>query len=122
MIGSYKYFFSKQQQTKQKEINPISQCSIAIFKAVLDEQCYTSYNACGLSFNISIDIIKNGTMPCIAQSLGQQVETRSHDSSARLEIKCIMYTGIAYFTWANWQELNVRSPYIRTRPPNSQGT
>ena len=29
----------------------------------------------------------------MAQSLGQQVKTRSHDSSARLEIKCIMYTG-----------------------------
>ena len=39
----------------------------------------------------------------MAQTLGQQVETRSHDSSARVEIKCIMYTGIAYLTRANWQ-------------------
>ena len=41
MIESYKYIFSIQQQTKQKEMNPINQCSIAIFKAVVDEQCYT---------------------------------------------------------------------------------
>ena len=41
-------------------------------------------------------------MAFMAQSLGQQVETRSHDSSPRLEIKCIMYTGIAYLTRANW--------------------
>ena len=62
-------------------------------------------------------------MACMAQSLGQQVETRSHDSSARLEIKCIRYTGS--LTKANWQAyggLNVRSPYIRSRPPNSRGT
>ena len=39
-------------------------------------------------------------MACMAESLGQ-VETRSHDSSARLEIKCIMYTGS--LTRANWQ-------------------
>ena len=67
-------------------------------------------------------------MACMAQLLGQQVETRSHDSSARLEIKCIMYRGIAYLTRSNWQAygggegLNVRSSYIRTRPPNSLGT
>ena len=41
MIGSYKYIFSIQQETKQKEMNPISQCSIPIFKVVVDEQCYT---------------------------------------------------------------------------------
>ena len=93
MIGSYKYIFSIQQQTKQKEMNPISQCSIAIFKAVVDEQYVTpntTLHVCGLPFNISIDIIKNETIACMAQSLGQQVETRSHDSSARLEIKCII--------------------------------
>ena len=39
----------------------------------------------------------------MAQSLGQQVEARSLDSSARLEIKCTMYTGIAYLTRANGQ-------------------
>ena len=39
----------------------------------------------------------------MAQSLGQQVETRSSDNSADLQIKCIMYMGIAYLTRANWQ-------------------
>ena len=99
MIGSYKYIFSIQQQTKQKEMN--------------------------IPFNISIDIIKDNTMACMAQSLGQQVETRSHDSSAILETKCIMFTGIAYLTGANWQALgglNVRSPYICPRPADSRGT
>ena len=42
-------------------------------------------------------------MACMVQSLGQQVETRSHDSSARLEIKRVMYMGIACLTRANWQ-------------------
>ena len=90
MFGSYKCIFSIQQQTK--EMNPISQCPIAIFNAVVDEQCSsnTTLHVFGLPFNISIDIIKNEIMACTAQSLGQQVETRSHDSSARLKIKCIM--------------------------------
>ena len=83
MTGSCKYIFSIQQQTKQKEMNPISQCSIAIFKAVVDEQCYTYYNASRLR-PFQFDIIKNEIMACMAQSLSQQVETRSHDSSARL--------------------------------------
>ena len=39
----------------------------------------------------------------MAQSLGQQVETGSHDSSAQLEITCIMHTGIAYLSRANCQ-------------------
>ena len=82
-------------------MNPISQCSKQFSKLLSTNN--VTLNTCGLPFNISIDIIKNETMACMAQSLGQEAETRSHGSSSRLEIKCIMYTGIAYLTSANWQ-------------------
>ena len=59
----------------------------------------TTLHVFDLPFNISIDKIKNEIMACMAQSLGQQVETRSHDSSARLKIKCIMYTGSRSTIW-----------------------
>ena len=127
MIGSYKYIFSIQQQTKQNKTkqNKTKQNKTKQSKAKQNKtkqnktkQNKTKQNKtknktkrnesnqskfnCNFQsccrrtmlhliqrftfavFNIPIDIIKNEIMACIAQSLGQQVETRSHDSSARL--------------------------------------
>ena len=63
----------------------------------------TTLAACHSRFQLIYNIITNVAIACLAQSLGQQVETGSHDSSAQLKITCIMHTGIACLTRANCQ-------------------
>ena len=52
----------------------------------------TTLADCHSRFQLIYNIFTNVAIACLAPSLGQQVETGSHDSSAQLEITCIMHT------------------------------
>ena len=86
-----------------QSVNVHDQLQFSKLLAMNNVTLNTTLVACHSRFQLIYNIITNVAIAGMAQSLGQQVETGSHDSSAQLEITCIMHTGIAYLSRANCQ-------------------